>query len=207
MMFSNWTIYCISSPLVIWITNCRELLNIIILPNIIFLYYFHSKWNYQKVLSNSISTTSIRVYSHSKMSDDPSSLILPRVTTNIGTTNETPQCVTTNISTNNTFTVSQSQISIPPSIEKRYHSNRDNDNDLSESDSSLSLNNTANHNPRKIPGLVLLYHEHTENYLLQPYCLPVSTTFSTSQDICKFNRRQQYKKRFSYLLVVRRSLR
>ena len=44
--------------------------------------------------------------------------------------------------------------------------------------------------PNNIPGVVNLHHQESSNLILESYCLPVSDTFSTSLNKCKYNPRE-----------------
>ena len=41
--------------------------------------------------------------------------------------------------------------------------------------------------PNNIPGIVTLHHQESSNFILESYCSPVSDTFSTSLNKCKYN--------------------
>lgn len=69
----------------------------------------------------------------------------------------------------------------------------------SSSESTHTSRNTTTHNERPNlqtvqsnntppPGIILLHHQDTSNYVLDAYCSPVNESFIKSIEQCKFNR-------------------
>ena len=113
------------------------------------------------------------------MNHDINKLIVPCA---LGNTqiNGTPENITTQPQTS---IVSQSQhTNPPPSSVVTYTISTTPPADYTP---DTSTNNTIFRNP---PGLVVVHHEESTNYLLDQYCCPVDETFTSPEEVCKFNR-------------------
>ena len=90
--------------------------------------------------------------------------------------NDTPQSINTNelIATNPNYNFTSSI------------SQTDN---VSVSNTTNSESNSYNHHGFKQPSdLISVHHNNTVSYVLNAYCLPISDTFNSSLDTCKYNR-------------------
>ena len=87
--------------------------------------------------------------------------------------------------TNHT-SISQSQHSSPPY--STTHTNQSSINPEDEDDESTNTTSTTHHTSNPI-GLIRLHHEQSSNYVLEPYCRPISDTFNPPKHIsCKYTR-------------------
>ena len=117
------------------------------------------------------------------------SFMLPSVpTTNNNETNESVPVVTTNA---NPIIVSQSQTTLLPTSSAVRTSSLSHSNDIShQSLSTLPPTTQTTHN--STPGVVLLHHEDTKNYVLETYCSPINGSYTDSvpapQHVCNFIR-------------------
>ena len=88
--------------------------------------------------------------------------------------NTSPQSITT---TTSALPISQSQ---PCSIDELYRDN---------STYNKSNSNVTNTNPSTLKSNVrTVHHQNKIHYLLVNYCLPIETSLSTTQKLCKFSR-------------------
>ena len=113
------------------------------------------------------------------MNHDSSKPIVPSASPGTTPVNGSPQ----NISTQpHTSIVSQSQHNNPPSSVVTYHISTTPPADY---ERSTTNNDTVFQN---LPGLVVVHHEDSTNYVLDQYCCPVEETFVSPKEVCKYNR-------------------
>ena len=81
--------------------------------------------------------------------------------------------------------ITQSQTSNTPPMNFAYNSTAPSTDEQIRNPTS-SLTKITNH-PNNPPGVVILHHQNSTNYVLSDYCFPVSESLYNTTNQCKFN--------------------